>query len=101
MSLSLDPISKKQLRQAVLLSANSEIIPFWTKSVLPTLSNTEQLRSILSQKPGLSHKHLFRNISTRTVLELSDGNWYGIIVPLAAQSSTSLPHLTAAFDQHV
>ena len=98
---SSDPISKQQLRHAVLLAANSKIDPTWTKSVLPTLSNAEQLLGSLSQHLGLSRRYLFRNISAQTALEHSDGNWDRIIVPLAAQSGTSLPQLTAAFDHHV
>ena len=96
-----EPISKQQLRHAVLLAANSTTYPIWTKSVLPTLSNAEQLLGTLSQHLGLSRRFLFRNISAQTALEHSDGNWDRIIVPLAAQSGTSLPQLTAAFDHHV
>jgi hypothetical protein len=101
MPLQVDPISKLNFRRAVIIAADTDIAPIWTKSVLPTLSNAEHFLLSLAHRTGASRKYLFRNISAQTVLEQSDGNWDRTIIPLAAHAGTSLPQLTAAFDRHV
>ena len=101
MPLSLEPARKLQFRHAVIRAADTDIAPLWTNSVLPTLSNAEPFLLRLSRRLGVSHQYLFRNISAATILEQFDGNWDRTILPLSARTGTSLPQLTAAFDEHV
>lgn len=100
MDVDVVEMRRQTFRSKVLRRVSSPGGIAWSKSVMPTLVKVDCLRELVVEAgadPGI----LLADFSAATSLEISDGNWQGVMKVIGGEGAGSVAESAAAFRRHV